>query len=385
MKTYAIGETAAGPLTYTDRKRAWWALSVLMPMLPLLGIALSEATGSGRWLWFPIVFIYVCVPLLDWAVGVDPSNPPQAAVVALEQDRYFARLLYLVVPLHLTVFVAGMAYAMNVAGSFPERLAVVLSLGFAAALSINSGHELGHKAPAADRALALLALAIPGYGHFRIEHNLGHHVQVATPGDSASARMGESVYRFALRELPGGMLRGWRIEARRLARAGKRPWSMHNEILQAHAMTALLQGGLLAWLGWRALPWLLLHNLWAWLQVTGINYIEHYGLLRQQRAGGGYERCLPRHSWNSNHTVSNLMLFHLQRHSDHHAHAERSYQSLRHFEETPQLPTGYMGMLVLSYLPQLFFRVMDPRLLELVGNDLAQVNMRPALRPAAPT
>ena len=382
MKTWTIGEAKPGELAYTDRKRHWWILSVLMPLLPLLGIALAEASGQRAWLWLPIAFIYVCVPALDWLIGTDRDNPPEAAIPALERDPYFRRLLYLAVPLHLAVFVGGMAYAMTVTGGFTDRLAIVLSLGFVAALSINTGHELGHKAPVVDRFLALLALAIPGYGHFRVEHNLGHHVQVATPEDSASARMGESVYRFALRELPGGMLRGWRLEAARLARRGERAWSVHNEILQAHAMTLLLQGGLVAWLGLQALPWLVLHNLWAWLQVTGINYIEHYGLLRRQRPGGGYERCLPRHSWNSNHTVSNLMLFHLQRHSDHHAHAERSYQSLRHFDEAPQLPTGYMGMLLLTYLPGAFFRVMDPRLLALVGHDLAQVNLRPTRRPA---
>jgi alkane 1-monooxygenase len=303
----------------------------------------------------------------------------------LEQDGYYRRLAHLAVPLHVIVFIAGMGYAMTVAGGFVDRLAIVLSLGFVAALSINTGHELGHKRSTVDRALALLALAVPGYGHFRIEHNLGHHVQVATPEDSASARMGESLYRFALRELPGGMLRGWRLEAARLARHGGSAWSMHNEILQAHAVTLLLQGGLAAWLGWQALPWLALHNLWAWFQVSGINYIEHYGLLRQTRAGGGYERCQPRHSWNSNHTVSNLMLFHLQRHSDHHAHAERSYQSLRHFDEAPQLPTGYMGMLLLSYLPALFFRIMDPRLLEQAGGDLGLVNMEPGRRATPQT
>lgn len=377
MKTYAIGSDAATPGTWVDRKRGWWSLSLLMPALPLLGIALAEALGQRGWLWLPVVFIYAVVPLLDWLVGADPHNPPEAVVPALEGDAYYRRLVRLAVPLHLLVFILGMGYAVALAADTTDRLAVVLSLGFTAALAINTGHELGHKGGPLDRALALLALAIPAYGHFRVEHNLGHHVQVATPEDSASARMSESVYRFALRELPGGMARGWRLEAARLARRGAGAWSVRNEILQAHAVTLLLQGALVAWLGFAAVPWLVLHNLWAWFQVTGINYIEHYGLLRRRRPGGGYERCLPRHSWNSNHTVSNLMLFHLQRHSDHHAHAERSYQSLRHFDEAPQLPTGYMGMLLLSYFPALYFRVMDSRLLELVGGDLAQVNVRP--------
>jgi len=385
MKSYVIGDPRLGRATYADRKRTWWLLSALMPLLPLLGIALAAGSGWRGWLWFPIAFIYLFVPLLDWLIGADPDNPPEAVIPQLEQDGYYRRLVHLAVPLHVIVFIAGMGYAMTVAGDFVDRLAVVLSLGFVAALSINTGHELGHKGSTVDRALALLALAVPGYGHFRIEHNLGHHVQVATPEDSASARMGESLYRFSLRELPGGMLRGWRLEAARLARRGDSAWSMRNEILQAHAVTLLLQGGLVAWLGWQALPWLALHNLWAWFQVSGINYVEHYGLLRQTRPGGGYERCLPRHSWNSNHTVSNLMLFHLQRHSDHHAHAERSYQSLRHFDEAPQLPTGYMGMLLLSYLPALFFRIMDPRLLEQAGGDLGLVNMEPGRRATPQT
>ena len=138
----------------------------------------------------------------------------------------------------------------------------------------------------------------------------------------------------------------------------------------------------MAWLGWQALPWLLLHNGFAWFQVTGVNYIEHYGLLRQRRTDGSYERCRPRHSWNSNHAASNLMLFHLQRHSDHHAHAERRYQSLRHFDEAPQLPTGYMGMLLLAELPPLYFRIMDGLLIEQAGGDLRRINLDPARRSA---
>lgn len=375
MKSYAYVDGHGLASRYADTKRWRWTLSVLLPLLPLAGIALAESTGWRVLLWSPLFVIYVVIPLLDWLIGVDTDNPPEAVVAELERDAWYRWLTYAAVPVHVLVLVLGMVYAVGWARSPIESLAVVLALGFVAALSINTGHELGHKRDCLDQWLSRLALAVAAYGHFRIEHNLGHHVQVATPEDSASARMGESLYRFLLRELPGGMRRGWRLEAARLRRGGRSAWSPHNEILQAHAMTLVLQGGLVAWLGWAALPWLVLHNLWAWLQVTGINYVEHYGLLRRERPGGGYERCLPRHSWNSNHTVSNLMLFHLQRHSDHHAHAERSYQSLRHFDEAPQLPTGYMGMLLLSYFPAWFFRVMDRRLLDLVAGDLAQVNL----------
>jgi alkane 1-monooxygenase len=351
-----------------------------MPLLPLLAIVLAESSGLRWLLWLPVAVIYGLIPALDRMVGTDTNNPPDGVVDQLEREPFYRWLTYAAVPVHLGVLVAGFWYAMTVARGPGEVLPIVISLGFVAALAINTGHELGHKSDPLERNLALLALSVSGYGHFRIEHNLGHHAQVATPEDSASARMGESVYRFALREMPGALRRSWRLETARLRRAGKSSWSPSNEILRAQAMTLVLQGGLVVWLGWKALPWLVLHNLWAWFQLTGVNYIEHYGLLRQRRGDGSYERCQPRHSWNSNHTISNVMLFHLQRHSDHHAHAERRYQALRHFDESPQLPSGYMGMLLLSYVPALFFRVMDPRLLRQAGGDLSRINVDPARR-----
>ena len=380
MRTYWYVDEAGKRRCYTDRWRWRWLFSVMLPLLPVGSIALAEAGGNRLLLWLPLAVIYLVIPGLDWLLGRDPVNPPEAVVSALEKDPFYQWLAWSIVPLLVGVMVGGTWYTMTVAHGIAERLPLVLSLGFVAALGINAGHELGHKRSPVDRCMALLALAVSGYGHFRIEHNLGHHAQVATPEDSASARMGESVYRFALREVPGGLERGWRLEAARLRRQGRSPISWRNEILQGWIVTLVLQGGLVAWLGWSTLPWLLLLDAWAWFQLTGVNYIEHYGLLRQRTAEGPYERCRPVHSWNSNHLVSNVLLFHLQRHSDHHAHAERSYQSLRHFDEAPQLPTGYMGMLLLSYLPAVYFRLMDRRLLQQAGGTLERLNLDPARR-----
>ncbi|MBS1199457.1 MAG: alkane 1-monooxygenase [Proteobacteria bacterium] len=380
MKTYAYLLPDGQPATYSDRWRWRWSLSVLLPLLPVLAIGLTEASGHSAWLWMPLGVMYLVIPALDWLIGEDRSNPPEAVVPELEREPFYRWLTYAAVPIHLGVLVGGFWYAMARAEGPVEVLPLVLSLGFVGALAINVGHELGHKRSEPERTLALVALSITGYGHFRIEHNLGHHAQVATPEDSASARMGESVYRFVRREVPGALSRSWRLEAARLRREGHGAFSLHNEILQGLAMTLAVQAALVAWLGWKALPWLLLHNLWGWWQLTGVNYIEHYGLLRRKRPDGSYERVLPRHSWNSNHLVSNVLLFHLQRHSDHHAHAERHFQSLRHCGEAPQLPTGYMGMLLLSFFPRLYFRVMDPRLLAQADGNLERINLEPRVR-----
>jgi alkane 1-monooxygenase len=178
-----------------------------------------------------------------------------------------------------------------------------------------------------------------------------------------------------LREIPGGLRRGWRLECERLRRSGRAAWNWRNEILQSWAVSLVLYGSLIYAFGAAILPFLLLQAAWGWWQLTSANYVEHYGLLRAKGPDGRYERCQPWHSWNANHTASNLVMFHLQRHSDHHAWAARHYQSLRHFDDVPQLPSGYFGMFLLAYLPPLWRKVMDPKVLALVDGDLSRVNM----------
>jgi alkane 1-monooxygenase len=196
--------------------------------------------------------------------------------------------------------------------------------------------------------------------------------------------MGESIYKFARRELPGAFFEAWALETDRLARRGKFAWHPRNQILQSFAMTAILYAGLVALFGWTMVPFLLLHTTFAWWQLTSANYVEHYGLLRQKDQSGKYEPCQPYHSWNSNHICSNLVLLHLARHSDHHTHPTRRYQSLRHYDDLPSLPSGYFGSYLLAYIPPLWFRVMDKRLLALpqVQGDLERVNIDPDARPS---
>jgi alkane 1-monooxygenase len=203
---------------------------------------------------------------------------------------------------------------------------------------------------------------------------------VATPEDCASGRMGESVYEFAARELPGALKGGWEIEAARLRKKGLKVWGPHNEILQADAITLVLALILVAWLGLAALPVILAHHALGWFALTLVNYIEHYGLLRQKRENGRYEPVQPRHSWNTNHIFSNLLEIHLQRHSDHHAHPMRPYQALRDFEGIPLLPTGYPGCFGMALFPPVWFKVMDPRVMEWAEDDLSKVNIHPPAR-----
>ena len=384
MKGYTATLDTGEAIFYRDRKRWFWSLSVLYPLQPFLGIWLHAETGNEAWLLLPLALGYVAAPILDWLLGEDENNPPEAVVLQLDRDRYYRFLTYSVVPLHYVGLIGVAYWAGSQDLAWWSFIGLAAVAGIASGLGINTGHELGHKKSKLERSLAKIVLAVPAYGHFWIEHNRGHHRDVATPEDPASARMGESIYKFALREIPGAFRRAWDIERERLERRNKPVWSTNNQILQSLSLSAVLQLGLIIAFGWKMIPFLVIHNVLAWWQLTSANYVEHYGLLRLKDKKNKYERCDPHHSWNSNHIYSNLVLFHLERHSDHHAHPLRRYQSLRHFDDLPTLPNGYFGMYLLAYVPGLWYRVMDKRLLALehIAGDLDKVNVDPSKKKA---
>lgn len=384
MKAYVGTLPNGGQVEYVDRKRWFWPLSLIYALLPFVGIVLHAITGNEWWFGLPLLLIYVAGPALDWILGEDENNPPLEVISQLEQDHYYRRLTYISVPLHFLSFLGAAAYAATQSLGIAAYACLAIVAGLTSGLAINTAHELGHKNSKIEKLLAKIVLAVPAYGHFTVDHNLGHHRNVSTPSDPASARMGESIYKFAAREIPGALIEAWTLEKDRLARRGKSIWNSNNQILHSLVISALLTVSLVALFGWVVVPFIVLHNVFAWWQLTSANYVEHYGLLRRKDSSGKYERCEPQHSWNSNHLFSNLVLLHLERHSDHHTHPTRRYQSLRHYDDLPSLPSGYFGSYLLAYVPKLWFRVMDKRLLALpqVQGDLDHVNMDPAARPA---
>ncbi|MDA7853618.1 alkane 1-monooxygenase [Porticoccaceae bacterium] len=382
MATYSIKDAQKGLISYNDKKRYLWLISVFMPVFPLMGVFIFYRTGVEWTLCLPLLLNYTLMPLLDWLIGSDSNNPPEELVPQLEADKYYRYLTYLTVPLHfVTLCIFAYVVGTNDLSWWSILVTAIIAGGYSG-LGINTAHELGHKQTGIEKLLAKITLAVPAYGHFCVEHNRGHHVLVATPDDPASSRLGESIYAFTLREIPGTFKRGWELEKSRLQKQGKQAWSIDNEILQSYAISTVLQGALVYAFGWIMVPFLAVHNVWAWYQLTSANYIEHYGLLREKKDNGRYERCQPHHSWNANYIMSNLALFHLERHSDHHANPIRRYQSLRNFEDIPELPNGYYGMYLLAYIPWLWFKVMDHRVLELphIQGDLSKVNICPSKR-----
>ncbi len=375
-------ETLPAPTAWTDSKRYLWLLGALAVTLPFQGYWLTLVTGWSIFWWFTPLFIYAVIPALDWLIGEDTENPPDSAMQSLIDDKYYRYAVMLSVPLQWSVFVWGCYMAIHGGLNAFEWLGLLVSVGWVSGLAINTGHELGHQTSPAERWLAKISLAPGFYGHFFTEHNRGHHVRVSTPEDPATSRFGESFYEFYPRCIVGSVKSAIEIEKDRAQKQGRSFWSMQNDLLNAWAITAVLWTAMIVWLGWAVLPFMLIQAIYGGSLLEVVNYLEHYGLMRQKKPDGTYERCQPHHSWNSNHIVTNIFLYHLQRHSDHHAYPTRSYQTLRHFDGLPTLPSGYAGMIMVAYVPWLWFRLMDPKVVAHHQGDMSKANIKPSIRDA---
>ena len=376
----ASERTASTEPRWRDHKRYAWLLGLIVPTLPFIAWGLVELTGLGIfWLYGPFL-VFGIFPLLDLAIGMDAANPPDSVLKWLEQDRYYRWCTYLYIPIQYAGLVLACWLWSSGKLSTLDDIGLALTMAVVSGVAINTAHELGHKRASSERWLSKVALAQSAYGHFFIEHNRGHHVKVATPEDPASSRLGESFWAFLPRTVSGSLKSAWELECVRLDRMGKSHWSPQNDILGAWAMTVVLFGALTAIFGLVVLPYLLIQAVLGFSLLEVVNYLEHYGLLRGKREDGRFERTAPEHSWNSNNVASNVLLYHLQRHSDHHANPMRRYQALRHYDEAPQLPTGYAGMIVIAAFPPLWRRLMDRRVLAHYGGEVERANIHPRTR-----
>lgn len=338
---------------YRDLK---YLIAYLLPLAGYLGLYFGGAWAPGS---FYVAF--VVLPLLELSLpGTNKNHSP-----AEEPERAARPLFDYLLYLNLPILAGAVFYLLYVVTSRDvagwELAGMIINVGvLIGALGINVAHELGHRSSKTEQFIAQCLLLFGLYLHFFIEHNRGHHRHVATPLDPATSRSGQTIYAFWLRSTALGWWHAWQLENERLTNAGQAVVSYHNKML----VFQLLQLAYL-WLvfmvfGFTGLWVAVAAAVFGFLLLESVNYIEHYGLLRAQNPAGRYEQVLPIHSWNSNHELGRIFLYELTRHSDHHYRASRKYQILRAYKESPQLPTGYPGCILLSLVPPLWFRVMDP-------------------------
>jgi len=330
-------------------------------LVPAVGFAGGRRGGAG--VLAGVLLAFVVIPVLDVLLGVDDRNPSPAEAAALQRSRFLRALPFVWIPVQLALMGWTFWQAGHAQLSALEIIGLTASLGVTTGgIGITVAHELGHKPGRAERAGATVLLAVVGYLHFLIEHNRGHHLRVATPDDPATARLGESYWVFWRRTVPAQWRSAWRLEVARLTRGGRSPASPHNRMLWYALAPPVLTVAVGLALGPVAAAVFVAQAVIAFSLLEAVNYVEHYGLLRRELAPGSYEPVTPLHSWNASHRLTNWLLFHLQRHSDHHAYPARRYPVLRHFDESPQLPYGYATMVLIALVPPLWRRVMHRRL-----------------------
>lgn len=346
-----------------------FAIVFIVPLTAVIG-----ALAGGAYTFLTPFVVFVLVPIIDIIIGADKTNPatPEEAK-NLEAQKGYRILTWICGGVQIAVVFWGAAVVSFSSLTWLEFIGVTFSIGVTTgAMGITVAHELAHRVnnrfePLLSRVMLWTSL----YMHWAIEHVAGHHRTVATPEDPATARRGESFYKFWPRTVAGGFNSAWEIEARRIRRKGKQVWSLHNRMaLYLLAQGALLIAAALVF-GPLGLIYIVAQSVVAFTLLEVVNYVEHYGLLRKQTGHGKYEPTTPRHSWNSSNWFTNRFLFNLQRHSDHHYKPGRRYQALRHFDESPQLPTGYAGMLLLALVPPLWRKVMDHRLESFLESGMA--------------
>jgi alkane 1-monooxygenase len=331
----------------------------LLPVAVIVGYLLG-----GFYNFLAVGLVFGLLPLLDFLLPINTRNPQEQEERALSEAPAFRFVTWACMPVQV-MLVAWGAYVVTQRPLSPLELAgFVLSVGITSgALGINVSHELIHRIDnRLEPFLGRIMLASVCYLHWAIEHVRGHHRNVATPEDPATARRGESVYAFWPRTVFEGFRSARRLESDRLARQGRRAGFLRNAV-DRYLLIELVILGAMGWLfGTGGALFFLAQSFVAVSLLEAVNYLEHYGMERRRRDDGGYEKVRPVHSWNSGHLLTNYFLFNLQRHSDHHYRPNRRYQILRDSRQSPQLPNGYAGMLLLALVPPLWRKVMDKRL-----------------------
>lgn len=341
------------------------AFKYLSPCLIYFG-AITSFLTHGFPVWIPLVYAWAIIPVLELFIKPNAANLSVTEEELARKNSLYDWLLYLIVPLQyvaLGFFLYTVTYVqqpwIDLAG---KTFVMGLLCG---TFGINVGHELGHRVNKTEQFLAKLLLLSSLYMHFFIEHNRGHHKRVATPQDPSSARYGEWLYVFYFRSIIGSYISAWEIAAAEMRKKGNHIFSLRNEMVRFHLIQLAFCATIFFFFGWLTALLFLAAAVNGILLLETVNYIEHYGLQRKETSDGKYERAMPAHSWNSNHVIGRVMLFELSRHSDHHYLASRKYQVLRHHDHSPQMPTGYPGMMLLATVPPIWIWVMNRRIKKL--------------------
>ena len=332
-----------------------YLMSYSIALVAFIGISLG-----GFYNYLAVVFTFIFIPILETIVKKSDEEYTQEEKKSRLLDPFFDLLLYLNIPIVFGIFFFSLD-KLSFTSSVSDIIGIILSASIVMATNgINVGHELGHRKSIIARTCSKLLYLPCQYMHFYIEHNFGHHINVATPEDPATARYKQTLYSFWITSVVRTYVSAWEIQLKLLKVSKRNFFSIKNDMV----FYTLFQTTFLAFIYYNFGLYLtllsILMSVISFLFLETINYVEHYGLLRKKEPSGRYERVKPHHSWNSNHTIGRIVLYELTRHSDHHFKSSKKYQVLESLDDCPHLPYGYPTSILLSFIPPLWFSIMNP-------------------------
>ena len=332
-----------------------YLMSYSIALFAFIGISLG-----GFYNYLAVIFTFVFIPVLEIIVKKSDEKYSDEEKKNRNLDPFFDFLLYLNIPIVFGIFFFSLE-KLALTSSVYDIIGIILSASIVMATNgINVGHELGHRKSIIARTCSKLLYLPCQYMHFYIEHNFGHHINVATPEDPATARYKQTVYSFWITSVIRTYISAWEIQLKLLKVSKRSFFSIKNDMV----FYTLFQLAFLVFIYYNFGIFLtflsIVMSVVSFLFLETINYVEHYGLLRKKEPSGRYERVKPHHSWNSNHTIGRIVLYELTRHSDHHFKSSKKYQVLESLDECPHLPHGYPTSILLSLIPPLWFSIMNP-------------------------
>lgn len=336
-----------------------WQFALHLMFVPLLLLAVEY----GGWFILGVpVFGYVLIPIVDIFLRGQSrqdnsnNNPTKNQIAFLIRFWPIIQFFILFYSIH--------SVSNSTTIEISELIATAAITGIiTGAIGITFAHELMHKKTKLERWLADILMGLVMYGHFRTEHLNIHHRYVGTPKDAATAKFNENIFIFLTRVIPGCFCSAWNEEKTRLKKTGKRTYSLQNPFWQYSGLAVTFTSVAALVGGTAGILFFVTQAVVAIIHLELANYIEHYGLQRRETSLGRYEPTRPHHSWNSNEKASNWLLINLQLHSDHHAKSNKDFLNLKNLSssQAPQLPFGYPVMIILSLIPPIWFKIMNPR------------------------
>ena len=334
---------------------------LLVLTLPI--VVYISFTNYGLLTYLPVLFVFGFIPFLELLIKPNKNNLSKEEEKTEKKNKFYTYLLYFTLPVQIIFLYLFFDSITEPNLTNTELTGRILGMGIlCGVMGINVGHELGHRNNRFDEFIGEILLLTSLNTHFLPYHNGGHHFNVATPKDAATARKNEWIFTFWIRSHFSSYIQAWKLENKRM-KIEKRSWFHYQNRMLIYTLCNILFIGFIYFFYGEFVTFSFISAaVIGIILLETVNYIEHYGLLRKRNENGRYERVKRNHSWNSDHQVGQALLFNLSRHSDHHYNGAKHYQLLKSLPESPQMPTGYPGMMLLALLPPFWFLVMNKKL-----------------------